>query len=81
MTDTVRLTTAQALVRWLVAQLGLEQGLPDAGDVAVAEDPEAARDEALPDAVPLAVLHGQEPDDGLRDREPGRGGHDRSPEV
>ena len=49
---------------------GLEQRLPDAGHVAVAEDPEAARDETLLDAVALAPLVGEEAHDGLRDGEP-----------
>ena len=53
-------------------QLGLEQGLADAGDVAVTEDAEASGDRRLLDAVPLAVLLGQEPDHRLGDGEPYR---------
>ena len=53
-------------------QLGLEQGLTDAGDVAVTEDAEAASDEPALDAVALAVLAGQEPDRRLGDGEPYR---------
>ncbi len=48
----------------------LEQGLADAGDVAVAEDPEAAGDQPLPGAVALAVLGGQEAHQRLGHREP-----------
>ena len=47
----------------------LEQRLADAGDVAVAEDAEAARDQALLHAVALAVLDAQEPDQRLRHRQ------------
>jgi hypothetical protein len=58
------------------AQLGLEQRLADAGDVAVAEDPEAAGDQALLLAVALGVLAGQEADERLGHGQPGRGwGH------
>ena len=51
-------------------QLGLEQRLADAGDVAVPEDAEDTFDETLLDAVALAVLRGEEPHDGLPDGEP-----------
>ena len=47
----------------------LEQRLADAGDVAVPEDPEAARDQPLLDAVALAVLDAQEADQRLRHRQ------------
>ena len=46
------------------------QRLPDPRHVAVAEDPEAAAEERLLDAVPLDHLRGQEPDERLRRREP-----------
>ncbi len=45
--------------------LRLEQRLADPGDVAVAEDPEHAGDEAAFHAVPLGVLVGEEPHEGL----------------
>ena len=45
----------------------LQQRLPDAGDVAVAEDAEAAGDQPLLVAVALGVLGGQEADEGLGD--------------
>ena len=51
-------------------QLGLQQRLADAGDVAVAEDAEAPGDQPLLAAVALGVLGGQEPDERLRDGEP-----------
>jgi hypothetical protein len=44
----------------------LVQRLPDAGDVAVAEDPEAAAEEAAPFAVALDGLRRQEADERLR---------------
>ncbi len=47
----------------------LEQRLPDAGDVAVPEDPEAARDQPLLEPVALRVLVRQEPDERLRHRQ------------
>jgi len=53
-------------------QLGLEQGLTHARNIAVTEDAEASRDEPALDAVPLAVLAGQEPDRRLGDGEPYR---------
>ena len=59
----------------VVGQVGLagfvrlEQGLADPRHVAVPEDAEAARDEPLPHAVALAVLAGQEADQGLGDGE------------
>src|SRR5262249_48054800 len=53
-------------------QLGLEQGLTYARDIAVTEDAEASRNEPALDAVPLAVLAGQESDRRLGDGEPGR---------
>ena len=49
--------------------LVLQQGLTDAGDVAVTEDAEGARDESVFDAVALGVLVGQEADDCLCDRQ------------
>ena len=50
----------------------LEQRLADAGDVAVPEDAEAAAEEPVPDAVALDVLGGEEADERLRGRQPGR---------
>ena len=47
----------------------LQQGLTDAGDVAVAEDAEGARDKAMFDTVALGVLVGQEANDCLCDRQ------------
>ena len=55
-----------------VAQLGLQQRLAEPGHVAVAEDAEAAGEEPVLDAVPLAALRGQEPDQRLGDGEPHR---------
>ena len=49
--------------------LVLQQGLTDAGDVTVAEDPEGTRDEAMLNAVALGVLVGQEANDCLCDRQ------------
>ncbi len=63
----------------------LVQRLPDPGHVAVPEDPEAAGEEAVLDAVALDVLGGEKADEGLRCREPegacpGRGtSRERSP--
>jgi hypothetical protein len=51
----------------------LAQGLAHPGHVAVAEDPEAAREQALGGAVALAVLVGQELDQGLGHGQPPRG--------
>ena len=53
----------------------LAQGLADAGDVAVAEDPEAAGEQALGAAVALAVLVGQELDQGLGHGQPAGAAH------
>ena len=54
----------------VVAELrGLLQRLTDPGDVAVPEDAEAAGEQRLLDAVALARLAGQEPDQRLRHRE------------
>ena len=53
-------------------ELGLQERLPEAGDVAVAEDPEAAGEQLLLDAVALGVLHRQEPHGRLGDRQPHR---------
>src|SRR5699024_4437575 len=61
-----------------VAELLLEQRLADARDVAVAEDPEAAGEEALAPPVPLAPLVGEEAHDGLTDGEPHRA-HEEPP--
>ncbi len=47
----------------------LVQRLSEAGDVAVAEDPEAAREEPRPHAVALDLLGGEEADERLGDRE------------
>ena len=67
-----RLLVAGQVVRQVgrAVQLGLQQRLADAGDVAVAEDPEAAGDQPLLDAVALRVLGGQEPHQRLGDGEP-----------
>ena len=79
--STRRLTVAQATVAFLAAQYserdGVEQRLPEAGDVAVAEDAEAALEEPVLDAVALAALRGEEPYGRLRDGEPDgcAGGH------
>ena len=51
---------------------GLEQRLADAGDVAVAEDAEAASEQRLLDPVALAALLGEEPHHCLPDSEPHR---------
>ena len=51
-------------------ELGLQQCLADAGDVAVPEDAEAAGEQRVGDPVPLAALGGEEPDDSLPDGEP-----------
>src|SRR5262249_847721 len=51
-------------------QLGLEQSLTYARDIAVTEDAETSGDESALDPVPLAVLAGQESDRRLRDGEP-----------
>ena len=48
----------------------LVQRLPDPGDVAVPEDPEAAAEEAVLDAVALDVLRGEEADERLRGSQP-----------
>ena len=53
-----------------IGELGLEQRLPDARHVAVAEDAEAAGDQPLLDAVALGVLVGQEPHQRLGHRQP-----------
>src|SRR4029450_10072855 len=54
----------------------LAQGLANPGDVAVAEEPEAAGEQALGLAVALAVLVGQELDQGLGHGQPaGPAGH------
>ena len=52
----------------------LVQGLPEAGDVAVAEDAERGRDQPAAYAVGDGVLAGQVGDDGLRDGQPDGGG-------
>ena len=51
------------------SDLVLQQGLPDSGDVAVPEDSESSRDEAVLNAVALGVLVGQETNDRLGDCE------------
>ena len=63
--------------RLLVARLvvgqrapGSRRAPPDAGHVAVPEDPEAAAEEPVLDAVPLDVLRGEEADERLRCGEP-----------
>jgi hypothetical protein len=52
----------------------LVQRLPEAGDVAVPEDPEAAAEEAVLDAVTLDELRGQEVEQRLAGRSPDRRG-------
>ena len=66
-----RLLVAREHVGHLVARL--EQRLTDAGDVAVAEDAEAAGDQPLLDPVALGVLVRQEADERLADGEPHAG--------
>ena len=53
-----------------VASSASSSACPTPGDVAVAEDPEAALDQALAHAVALGVLGGEEPDDRLADGQP-----------
>ena len=53
---------------------GLQQGLADPGDVAVAEDAPGARDQPVAYAVALGVLGGQEPHQGLGDGQSAGGG-------
>jgi hypothetical protein len=60
-------------------ELGLQQGLPHAREVAVPEDAQAAREEPVLRAVALGHLSGEEPDDRLRDGQPDGTGHDRLP--
>ncbi len=50
----------------------LVERLADPGHVAVPEDAEAARDQALLDTVALRVLVGQEADESLRRGQPER---------
>ena len=59
----------------LAGQRGLEQRLPDARHVAVAEDPEAAGEQPLHGAVALRVLDRQEAHERLGGRQP----HGRTP--
>jgi hypothetical protein len=68
-----RLLVPRLVVAEAVA--GLLEGLADAGDVAVPEDPEHPGEEGLLAPVALDVLLGQELDDGLRHRQPPRRGH------
>ena len=49
----------------------LQQGLADAGDIAVAEDADGAAEERLGVAVPLDPLGGEEANDGLADGQAG----------
>ena len=65
-----RLLVAALVVAKPIAHL--VERLPDAGDVAVAEDAEDASEERLPPAVALAELHAQEPDQRLRRGEANR---------
>src|SRR5438477_13119 len=58
----------------------LLEGLADAGDVAVAEDAEDARQEGALRAVALDLLLGQEGDERLRGRHPHRA-HLTAPSV
>src|SRR6185503_19180918 len=60
-----RLLVARRVVREQVAVL--LQRLAEPGDVAVAEDPEAAGEEAVADAVALDLLRGEEAHQGLGD--------------
>jgi hypothetical protein len=53
-----------------LGQLGLEQGLAETSEAAVAEDPEAAFDEPVLHAVALAALSGEEANQGLPDGQP-----------
>ena len=65
------LLVAREVVRQigLAGQLGLQQRLADPRHVAVAEDAEAARDQAPLHAVALRVLRGQEAHQRLGDRQ------------
>jgi hypothetical protein len=58
-----RLLVARLVVREKLR--ALVERLAEAGDVAVPEDPEAAAEEALLDAVALDELRGEEPEQGL----------------
>ena len=62
-----RLLVARRLVGEQVAVL--VERLSEARDVAVAEDPVAAGDQALAGAVALGLLNREEPDQRLGDRE------------
>ncbi len=55
-----------------IGHLGLQQCLPEAGDVAVAEDAETALEELVLHTVALGVLARQEPHRRLPDRQPHR---------
>src|SRR5207244_5002195 len=68
-----RVLVAREVVRDEVAVL--EERLPDAGDVAVAEDAPHALEEQRLLAVALDVLRGQEPDERLGHRETRRAAH------
>ncbi len=58
-----------------LGELGLEQRLPDARDVAVPEDAEAAGEEFPLDAVALGVLRAEETHERLGDGEADSVGH------
>jgi len=60
-------TAASTLPRLPALGLQLHQRLPEPGQVAMAEDAEAAFDQPLPDAVTLGVLAREEPHDRLGD--------------
>ena len=66
------LLVLRPVVRHLVLVAQLLERLPEARDVAVAEDPPDAGDEPVLLSVPLDVLLRQEADDGLPHRQPNR---------
>ena len=59
----------------------LLQRLPEPGDVAVAEDPEAAGEERRALAVALHLLRREEPHERLGDRQADRARHPRTFEA
>ena len=65
-----RLLVLGAVVGQTLHVAELLEGLSEAGDVAVAEDPPDPGDEAVPLAVALDLLPGEEPDDRLTNGQP-----------
>ena len=73
-------TDVSLLVGLLVTlELRLHQRLTEPRDVAMTEDPEAAGDQPLLDAVALGILVREKPHDGLGDRQADRMAHPRPP--